>query len=86
MREDILKLIGEIQMLAVQISTNTKHDVIVKYFGHVNAITVGFHKNGYSAGYPEEEICDIYMEIHTNAQNKAELKRVKRKLEELRRK
>ena len=83
MRKDILKLIGEIQELAVQISTRTKHDVMVRYYGHVNAIDIGLHRNGYDSGSPEEKVCDICMDHHTNAEVKVKLKRAKKLLEAL---
>lgn len=83
MRKDIEKLISQIQVLAVQISTRTKHDVMMRYYGHVNAITVGFHRNGYDSGSSEEKLCDICMDHHTNAEVKAKLKKAKRTLEAL---
>lgn len=86
MRKDIEKLINQIQVLAIQISTRTKHDVFLRYYGHVNAINVGIKMNGHNSDSPEEKICDMYMDYLTNTEIKTELKKTKRILEELRRK
>lgn len=77
----VKKLIGEITELAFEITNKTNHDVFVRYEGHVNAIIIDCHKNGYYSGSNEINILDLYMDSERNHISK--LKQAKRKLKKL---
>ena len=77
----VKKLIGEITELAVEITNKTKHDVFVRYEGHVNAIIIDYHKNGYYSGSNGIDILDLFMNNGKNHISK--LKQAKRKLKKL---
>jgi GH15 family glucan-1,4-alpha-glucosidase len=77
----VKKLIGEITELAFEITNKTKHDVFVRYEGHVNAIIIDYHKNGYYRGINKIKIVDLYMDSEKN--HIAKLKEAKRKLKKL---
>ena len=81
MNNVVKKLIGEITELAFEITNKTKHDVFVRYEGHVNAIIISYHNSGYYGGSNEIEILNLYMDSQKNHISK--LKQAKRKLKKL---
>lgn len=82
MRKDILKLMQEVQVLAIEVSNRTKHDVFVYFYGHVNCFKVEVCIDGWEE---EEKEClmDSYMNHMSNAEIKKQLRRTKRELEKL---
>lgn len=81
MNSVVKKLIGEIAELAAEVTSKTKHDVFVKYSGHVNAMTVEYYENGYSSLKNSISLLDLYMRVERKPLLK--LKQVKRKLKKL---
>ena len=52
------EIISEIAGLCIKVSQRTKHDAFFRYAGHVNAVTVDIHENGWVKG-SEPESFDI---------------------------
>ena len=50
LNKDIAKVIGEISEISILINSETKDDVFVEIYGHVNQIEVRYYKGGWKAG------------------------------------
>ncbi len=83
MRKDIQKLIAEVQVLAIEVSMKTKHDVFVYFYGHVNEIAVGVYFNGFHAEKEKHSLMREDIDMQSNAVIKKELRRTKRELKKL---
>ena len=83
MRKDILKLIAEVQVLAVEVSNRTKHDVFTNFYGHVNKIVVSAYFNGWDDEIEEHSLMRVDMDLDSNAEIKKQLRRTKRELKKL---
>lgn len=81
MNSVVKKLIGEITELAYEITNKTKHDVFVRYSGHINGIAIDLHINGYSDENPSIELLNLY--INSKEKTISKLKQAKRKLKKL---
>lgn len=77
----VQKLIGQITELAFEITNKTKHDIFVRYEGHVNAIIISYHNSGYYGGSNEVEILELWM--NSEKYHISKLKKAKRKLKKL---
>lgn len=62
--KDIVKLVLEIEELALNISTNTEHDVFFSYSGHVKKIEVGYCEHGWTKDKKIINILDIFLDIN----------------------
>ena len=60
----IVKLVLEIEELAMNISTNTDHDIFFNYSGHVKKIEVGYCKHGWTKDKNVMNILDIFLDIN----------------------
>lgn len=60
----VVKLILEIEELALNISTNTDHDIFFNYSGHVKKIEVGYCEYGWTKDKKIISILDIFLEIN----------------------
>ena len=74
----VVKLILEIEELALNISTQTEHDVIFNYSGHVQNIDIRYYKNGWKEDKKGIKISDIYLDI--NEDSEKELIKAKKNL------
>lgn len=83
MRKDILKLISEIQVLAVEVSNRTKHDVFAYFHGHTNCFEVSICIDGWEESKEFTSSMYCYMRMCNNAEIKKQLRRTKRELEKL---
>lgn len=83
MCEEILKLISDIQILSIQVSTTTKADVFLRYSGHVNLLEISYHKDGWSEDKEEYIHKDIFMNNEYKTTIKKELIKIKEILEGL---
>lgn len=83
MRKDIQKLIAEVQILAIEVSMKTKHDVFTRYAGHTQGFEVGICLNGFAIEPKEHRLMLVYMDINSNSEIKKELRRTKRELKKL---
>ena len=84
MRKDILKLISEIQVLAVEVSEKTRHDVFTRFHGHTNNFEVSVCIDGWKKEKSKDKcLIDSYMDLDSNSEIKKQLRRTKRKLKEL---
>lgn len=81
MNSVVKKLIGEITELAYEITNKTKHDVFVRYSGHVNGIAVDLYVNGHSNEKSSIGLLNLYINSEGRAISK--LKQTKRKLKKL---
>ena len=61
--KDIVKLILEIEELALNISTITEHDIFFNYSGHVKKIEVGYCEHGWTKDKKIINILDIFLDI-----------------------
>jgi hypothetical protein len=77
----VKKLIGEITELAYEITNKTKHDVLVRYSGHVNKIEVDIYMDGYSNEKFSIGLLNLY--INSEGRPISKLKQTKRKLKKL---
>jgi len=59
----VVKLILEIEELALNISSNTEHDVIFNYSGHVQNIDIRYYKNGWKEDKKGIKILDMYLDL-----------------------
>lgn len=71
------ELIGQIVTAAIDLSTNTHHDVFVDYSPHVGSIVIRYYFCGWSA---EKECASVYKYI-----NQWEVKYFKKELRNIRR-
>lgn len=83
MKKEILSLIGEIQLLAIKISQNTKIDVFTEYAGHVDKFEVSYFINGWSekGGIC---LCKVYLDdddLYSSEIVIAQLDKTKKELE-----
>ena len=62
--KDVVKLVLEIEELALSISTNTDHDIFFNYSGHVNKIEVGYCEHGWTKDKKIINILDIFLDIN----------------------
>lgn len=86
MRKDILKLISEIQVLAAQVSSETKHDVFASYYGHVQSFEVAVSLGGWNSKKGDNRkvlLEDLFLGEYSNAVIVKNLRRVKRELNQL---
>ena len=83
MRKDILKLMQEVQALAIEVSMKTKHDVFTNFYGNVNGIVVSAYFNGWDDEKEEHSLMRVYMDLDSNAEIKKQLRRTKRELKKL---
>lgn len=83
MRKDILKLIAEVQVLAVEVSEKTRHDVFTRFHGHTNNLEVSVCIDGWKKEKTKISLIDSYMDLDNNAEIKKELRRTKRELKKL---
>lgn len=83
MRKDIQKLIAEVQILAIEVSMKTKHDVFTRYAGHTQGFEVGVCFNGFAVEPKERQLMRVYMDLDSNAEIKKQLRRTKRELKKL---
>ncbi len=73
------ELLQKIIIKAYEITTNTKHDAFVKYWGHINSIEVSIIRDGWKPNKDNSFCRDVYL----NRENtKEELERVLKVLEE----
>lgn len=82
MRKDIQKLISEVQILAIEVSMKTEHDVFTRYAGHTQGFEVGVCFNGFAVEPEEHQLMIVYMD-RSNAEIKKQLRRTKRELKKL---
>lgn len=76
------KLMEKIMSKAYEVTKNTKHDVFVIFYGHVNSIDVYYSKNGWSEDNVDDKI-DI-ASINLESEKAIEkLQQCLQKLEEL---
>lgn len=86
MCEEILKLISDIQILSIQVSTTTKADVFLNYSGHVNLLEISCYKDGWNKDNEEQAkyyYKDLYMNIYSDKTILRELIKSKETLEGL---
>lgn len=81
MSKDIKKLLSDIQTLAIEITTKTKHDVFVDYAGHVNTINIRICYGGWVPDMYTEDL--LYLSLNGPHEKFRELKSCKRTLEKL---
>lgn len=83
MNKEIIKLISNIQELAILVSNFTVHDVFVNYLGHVNKISVTAILDGYKKDveFTNTVFIDAYLDREINIVNK--LKETEKALSEL---
>lgn len=81
MSKDIKKLLADIQVLAIEVTTKTKHDVFTRYAGHVNTIVVNIHYGGWSSGDDGQDILELSLGLENEQFKK--LKRCKRELQKI---
>lgn len=72
MNSVVKKLIGEITELAYEITNKTKHDVFVRYYGHVNGIAIDININGYSEKNNDIGLLNLYINSDREAISKTE--------------
>lgn len=83
MRKDILKLISEVQVLAVEVSNRTKHDVFARFTGHTNNFEVSVCIDGWKIEKDKDKLIDFYFDLDGNAEIKKQLRRTKKELKKL---
>ena len=83
MIKDILKLISEVQVLAVEVSEKTKHDVFVRFTGHTNNFEVSVCIDGWKIEKDKDKLIDFYFDLDGNEEIKKQLRRTKNKLKKL---
>lgn len=74
------ELLQKIMLKAYEVNENTKHDIFLRFAGHVNQIELNIFLNGWRDDYP-----DIKFETYLYNENSAMeiLKSMLKKLEEL---
>ena len=62
-RDKVLAIVA----LAMEASAKTKADVFVRYSGHIDALDVDIHPNGWRKDYQESEVkrYEMHPQIHT---------------------
>lgn len=83
MRKDILKLMQEVQVLAIEVSNRTKHDVFVRFHGHTNNFEVSVCIDGWKKEKDKDKLIDSYIDLDGNAEIKKQLRRTKKELKKL---
>ena len=63
-RDKVLTIVA----LAMEASATTKADVFVRYSGHIDALDVDIHPNGWRKDYQESEVkrYEMHPQIHTD--------------------
>lgn len=83
MRKDIQKLIAEVEVLAIEVSMKTKHDVFTRFHGHTNNFEVSVCIDGWKKEKDKDKLIDSYIDLDSNAEIKKQLRRTKRELKKL---